>query len=73
MKVYLYNTDTGIYLGEDYSSKKTALVVEGETTIAPPSYEPGEVAIFDQASSQWRVLSIDRVQNMIKSGGLSWK
>lgn len=69
MKVYLYNTDNGVYLGEDYSSEKTALVVEGETTIAPPPYERGEVAIFDRASSQWRVLRIDRVQNMIKSGG----
>jgi hypothetical protein len=62
MKVYLYNTDTGAYLGEDYSSEKTALVVEGETTIAPPPYEQGEVAIFDQTSCEWRVLSVERFQ-----------
>jgi hypothetical protein len=69
MKVYLYNTDTGAYLGEDYSSEKTALDGEGETIVAPPPYEQGEVVIFDQASCEWRVLSVERFQAVFNVRG----
>jgi len=69
MKVYLYNTETGAYLGEDFSSEKTALDGEGETIVAPPPCEQGEVAIFDQTSYEWRVLSVERFQAMFNIRG----
>jgi len=58
MKIYLYDEETGIYQGEDFSdlpSMKGAIAVfpAGSTVIAPPVHSRGEVPVFDATVRQW--------------------
>ncbi len=59
MKIYLFDTETGIYLGEDFADKGTRpgeyRLPEGATTIAPPERADG-VPRFDQSRQQWEIL-----------------
>ena len=60
MKIYLFNVQTGFYLGEDYADemamKAGAFVVPPDaTTIAPPRYKPGQIPVFDPTEQQWHI------------------
>jgi hypothetical protein len=65
MKVFLYDTETGAYLGVGFSSDEKVIDGEGETTVTPPAYGHGEVAIFDTATSQWQVVGTDQFHTMV--------
>jgi hypothetical protein len=58
MKIYLFNPETGIYLGEDFADE-TAMEPEGyilppdATTIAPPEIERGQVLVFNGQAQCW--------------------
>jgi hypothetical protein len=67
MKVYLFNTETGAYLGEDFSSGMSVSEDEGETTVGPPPYGSGEVPVFDRAGFRWRLLSVEQFQAMARN------
>ena len=67
MKVYLYNTENGAYLGEDYSDR-VADADDGETSVAPPPYGTGEIPVFDPGALCWRVMSADRLLVRVKKG-----
>ncbi len=60
MKIYLFNPETGAYLGEDFADE--APMTRGEcvmppdaTTIAPPPFRRGEVPVFRVAENQWEI------------------
>ena len=59
MKIYLFDTETGIYLGEDFADEGDQpgdyRLPEGATTIAPPQ-RTGGIPRFDPARRQWEVL-----------------
>ena len=60
MKVYFYDSETGIYQGEGFAdqafSREEAIVVpDYATEIAPPRYERGEVPVFDLSLNLWRL------------------
>ena len=60
MKIYLFNPETGIYLGEDFADESTMTrnsfaVPPDATTIAPPQHERGEIPVFDAAAQRWDV------------------
>ena len=60
MKIYLFSQETGIYQGEDFADALPMkpgchAVPPDATTIAPPSYDRGEIAFFDAASKRWEV------------------
>ena len=63
MKIYLFNPDSGFYLGEDFSDDlpicpgREALPAHA-TTIAPPPYQSGEVPVFRSAENQWRITPV---------------
>ena len=61
MKIYLFDTETGIYLGEDFADEGDRLgdyrLPEGATTIAPPASVNG-ILRFDQARQRWEVLLV---------------
>ena len=60
MKVYLFNPETGVYLGEDFADE-AAMKQEGyiippdATTIAPPAVERGQIPVFNFAEERWEV------------------
>jgi len=60
MKIYLFNPDSGVYLGEDFADeapmKKGAFVIPPDaTTIAPPQIESGQILVFNARIQQWEV------------------
>lgn len=59
MKIYLFDTETGIYLGEDFADEGdrpgSYRLPEGATTIAPPERADG-ILRFDQTRQQWDIL-----------------
>lgn len=68
MKVYLYNTENGAYLGEDFSARAAGTDNDGETSVAPPPYGAGEIPVFDPGALCWRVMSADRMLARVKKG-----
>jgi hypothetical protein len=60
MKIYRYNTETGVYLGEDFADKRSMEVGEYDmpddaTTIPPPEVNRGEVPIFNPETGGWEI------------------
>ena len=60
MKIYLFNPETGVYLGEDFSDDPPMCwgreaVPPDATTVAPPPFRRGEVPVFTAAENQWKL------------------
>jgi hypothetical protein len=58
MKIYLFNTETGVYLGEDFADEApmergTFIVPPDATTITPPMVEHGQLLVFNAAEQRW--------------------
>ena len=67
MKIYLFNPETGIYLGEDFSDepsmcKERDAIPRDATTVAPPSFASGEVPVFAVAGNRWEIRPICAVK-----------
>jgi hypothetical protein len=63
VKIYLFNPETGIYLGEDFADevpmKRGEFVLPPDaTTIAPPERGQGQVPVFSVAKNQWEIRQI---------------
>jgi hypothetical protein len=62
MKIYLFNPETGVYLGEDFADEAPMkrgeyVLPPGATTIAPPEGGRGHVLVFDVDAQCWEVRS----------------
>ena len=60
MKIYLFNHETGVYLGEDFADEAPMklgkfVVPSDATTIAPPPTEKGQVPVFNIAERRWDI------------------
>jgi hypothetical protein len=60
MKIYLFNPETGAYLGEDFADdapmKRGEFVIPPDaTTIAPPQVGHGRIPVFNAAEQRWEV------------------
>ena len=60
MKIYLFNPENGIYLGEDFADEAPMergerVVPPDATTIAPPLVENGQVLVFNFVEQHWEV------------------
>ena len=60
MKIYLFNPETGAYLGEDFADEAPMkrgeyLVPPDATTIAPPAAWCGQVPVFSVAENRWEI------------------
>jgi len=58
MKIYLFNPETGLYLGEDFADEAAMkqgvyILPPGATTIAPPEVERGQVLVFNSQAQYW--------------------
>ena len=61
MKIYLFNLETGMYLGEDFADEApmgrgTFVVPPDATTIAPPLVKRGQMLAFNRAAQRWDIL-----------------
>jgi hypothetical protein len=62
MKIYLFNPETGAYLGEDFADEAPMqrdefVMPPGATTIAPPEGGRGHIIVFDVDAQCWEVRS----------------
>ena len=60
MKIYLFNTETGMYLGEAFADENPLqrgvfVVPPDATAIAPPQAGPGEVPVFISLALCWEI------------------
>jgi hypothetical protein len=60
MKIYRFNQETGVYLGEDFADEAPLergnfVLPPDATPLAPPCQEPGFIAIFDFQTRQWQL------------------
>jgi hypothetical protein len=53
VKVYYFCPETGVYQGEGFLEESDLDKIDGATTIAPPSYNRGEVPFFDISTQNW--------------------
>ncbi len=57
MKVYLFDTASGVYQGEDFLDPTEFDEAEGATNQAPPPPEPGKIPVYDQATAAWKLVA----------------
>ncbi len=60
MKIYLFNPETGVYLGEDFADEAAMkrgdyLVPPDATTIAPQEGGRGHLMVFDVEAQCWEI------------------
>jgi len=60
MKIYLFNPETGVYLGEDFADRAPMkqggyILPPAATTIAPPTVGHGRIPVFNFAGERWEV------------------
>jgi hypothetical protein len=65
MKIYLFNPETGFYLGEDFADEapleRGACVLPADaTSIAPPPVGPDQIPVFNIGEQRWEVRSYYR-------------
>jgi len=62
IKIYLFNPETGVYLGEDFADEvpmaRGAFILPPDaTTVAPPRVGQGQIPIFHAGEQRWEVRS----------------
>ncbi|GFE58029.1 hypothetical protein [Geobacter sp. AOG1] len=71
MKIYLFNPDTGAYLGEDFADETPHRGVfappPASTTIAPPQVGPDQIPVFKTVEQRWEVCGISCLTPVIPS------
>ncbi|MBT1076685.1 hypothetical protein [Geobacter grbiciae] len=58
MKIYRFDTDTGVYLGEDFTDdpgRGVTILPSDSTTITPPQVEQGNTLYFNEREQRWEV------------------
>ena len=68
MKIYLFNPETGVYLGEDFADEAPMkqggyILPPDATTIAPPAVERGQVLVFNSAEERWEIHPVGNISN----------
>jgi len=59
MKIYLYDAETGFYLGQDYVDTSSVAGIcdlpENATVTKPPEGSPDQVAVMNRQTMQWEL------------------
>ncbi len=58
MKAYLFNSENGIYSGEDFVAPHEIRENDGITMLPPPDRPSGCVPVFDRTSRQWQLVPL---------------
>ena len=59
MKIYLFDVETGLYLGQDYADTSSVAGIcelpENATTSRPPEGGPDQVAVMNRQTMEWEL------------------
>jgi hypothetical protein len=67
MKVYLFDTENGLFEGETFEDPEMLQYEEGITTIPPPEYEHGQVPVFDHRKNEWAVIPLTIAKQLLQN------
>jgi hypothetical protein len=65
MKVYLFNSENGMYEGETFEEAGMLQYEDGTTPIPPPDYEHGQVPVFDRRKNDWAVIPVTIAKQLL--------
>ena len=70
MKIYLFNPETGVYLGEDFADEDPMnqggyVIPPDATTIEPPAVERGQIPVFNRVEERWEVRPVGNMRSSI--------
>lgn len=65
MKAYMYDVESGLYEGETFEDEDQIKFVDGLTTIAPPTFNHGQVAVFDINNQLWSLVSASEMKERL--------
>ncbi len=68
MKIYLFNPETGVYLGEDFADEAPMqqggyVIPPDATTIAPPRVERGQILVFNLMRNVGKFAPLDNMSS----------
>jgi hypothetical protein len=66
MKVYLFDTQNGLFEGETFEDPEMLQYEEGITPIPPPEYERGQVPVFDHRKNEWAVIPLTIAKQLLQ-------
>lgn len=61
MRVFLFDTESGLFSGEDYCDPKDVTEEEGITLVPPPVRSPETVPVFDRTAGDWKPVPVKAV------------
>jgi hypothetical protein len=72
MKIYLFNPETGVYLGEDFAyeapTKQGGYIIPPDaTTIAPPMVSRCLILVFNIDEERWEVHPVGNMSNKMSA------
>lgn len=67
MKIYYFDPDSGLYQGEEFEDDALIPDIDEATTVAPPSWQKGEIPVFDPAAREWGIRSVAEVSGQTRS------
>lgn len=67
MKIYLFDVESYLYLGEDFCPSDHLEGEDGVTTIAPPAPVAGCIPIYAPAARQWSLVPLDSFRKPVRS------
>lgn len=65
MKVYLFDTQNGLFEGETFEEPDMIQYEEGMTVTPPPEYAQGQVPVFDHHKNEWTVIPISVAKQLL--------
>ena len=69
LKAYLFNSTNGLYVGEVFEEPDIIQYEEGLTRIPPPSFEQGQVPVFDRRMNEWAVIPVSIARQLLNISG----
>lgn len=65
MKAYLFDTQSGLYAGETFIEADMLDYVDGISTVPPPDYGQGQVAVFDRERQAWALIPVTIARQLL--------
>lgn len=75
MKIYRFDPETGVYLGEDFTDgdpkRGVRELPSDATTLAPPRVREMEMAVFNSRENRWEIHAAPSRQRLRTGGKLA--
>lgn len=69
MKIYFYNSKTGVFQGESFGNADDIRGKDGVTDVPPPPYDKGMIPVFNTLSKSWTVIAIGEAKKRVAGRG----